>query len=82
MAPKDETNPARRRGELNRKLRQEFLAGAEERSRRELGRGLTPDELERILKVSGRSPRAIGRSSAQDLHDRARRVMDVRRDAG
>ncbi len=39
-----------KRAELNRKLRQKFVAGAEERSRRELGRGLTPDEMDRILK--------------------------------
>jgi hypothetical protein len=39
-----------RRAELNRELRQAFIDGAEERSRRELGRGLTQDELDRILK--------------------------------
>ena len=38
-----------RRQELNRKLRRAFLEGAEERSQRELGRGLTADELRRIL---------------------------------
>jgi GNAT superfamily N-acetyltransferase len=46
----DEEKRARRRAELNRKLRQPFVDGAEERSQRELGRGLTPDELERVLK--------------------------------
>jgi hypothetical protein len=39
---------ARRQG-LNRRLRQEFLEGAEETSRRVLGRGLTEDKLLRIL---------------------------------
>jgi GNAT superfamily N-acetyltransferase len=46
----EEANPQRRRVELNRKLRQAFIEGAEERSRQELGRGLTPDELNRILR--------------------------------
>jgi hypothetical protein len=35
---------------LNRRLRAEFMAGAEEDSRRRLGRGLTADELERVLR--------------------------------
>lgn len=48
-APESE-DPRARRAELNRKLRQAFIEGAEERSRRELGRGLTPDELDRILR--------------------------------
>ncbi len=39
-----------RRLELNRKLRQAFLEGAEERSQHELGRGLTEEELRRILR--------------------------------
>jgi hypothetical protein len=34
---------------LNRRLRLEFLAGAEEDSWRRLGRGLTADEQERVL---------------------------------
>jgi len=34
---------------LNRKLRLAFIAGAEERSRREVGRPLTADELRRVL---------------------------------
>jgi hypothetical protein len=41
---------AARRRELNQKLRRAFLEGAEERSQRELGRGLTADELRRILR--------------------------------
>ena len=39
-----------RRLELNRKLRRAFVEGAEERSQRESGRGLTEDELRRILR--------------------------------
>ena len=35
---------------LNRRLRMEFLAGAEEDSRQRLGRGLTAEELERELR--------------------------------
>lgn len=35
---------------LNRRLRAEFIAGAEERSRERIGRGLTVDELKRILR--------------------------------
>ena len=41
---------AARRRELNRKLRRAFIEGAEERSRGELGRGLTEDELRRVLR--------------------------------
>jgi hypothetical protein len=40
----------RRKAALNRRLRQAFVDGAEERSRRELGRGLTAEELERVLR--------------------------------
>ena len=38
------------RDRLNRRLRAAFLAGAEEDSRRRLGRGLTREELERVLR--------------------------------
>jgi len=38
------------RKRLNERLRAEFIAGAEEDSRRRLGRGLTRDELERVLR--------------------------------
>jgi hypothetical protein len=38
-----------RRTRLNQRLRQAFIAGAEEDSRRRLGRGLTAEELERVL---------------------------------
>ncbi len=39
-----------RRARLNERLRQAFLEGAEEDSRRRLGRGLTEKELERVLR--------------------------------
>jgi hypothetical protein len=35
---------------LNRRLRREFIAGAEEDSRRRLGRGLTAEELVRVVR--------------------------------
>ena len=38
-----------RRERLNKRLRAAFLEGAEEDSRRRLGRGLATEELERIL---------------------------------
>jgi hypothetical protein len=38
-----------RRSRLNKRLRQAFLEGAEEDSRRRLGRGLSVEELERVL---------------------------------
>jgi hypothetical protein len=37
------------RARLNQRLRQAFIEGAEEDSRRRLGRGLTAEELERVL---------------------------------
>ena len=50
-----------RRRDLNQRLRLAFIAGAEERSRRTVGRGLTDDELRRVMSrypgdVTGRSP--------------------------
>ena len=39
-----------RRARLNRRLRQAFVAGAEQDSRRRLGRGLTAEEMERVLR--------------------------------
>jgi hypothetical protein len=39
-----------RRADLNRRLRAAFVEGAEEDSRRRLGRGLTREELERVLR--------------------------------
>jgi hypothetical protein len=44
--PSASVDPARRRQLLNERLRAEFIAGAEEDSRRRLGRGLTKEELE------------------------------------
>jgi hypothetical protein len=38
-----------RRHDLNRRLRAESLEGAEERSRKAHGRGLTDEELRRII---------------------------------
>jgi hypothetical protein len=40
---------AERRRELNRRLRLAFVAGAEARSRETVGRGLTADELRRVI---------------------------------
>ena len=48
--PRQPIERAPRRTELNRKLRRAFVEGAEERSQRELGRGLTTEELRRILR--------------------------------
>jgi hypothetical protein len=39
-----------RRARLNQRLRQSFIEGAEEDWRRRLGRGLTAEELERVLR--------------------------------
>jgi hypothetical protein len=39
-----------RRARLNKRLREAFIAGAEEDSRRRLGRGLTAEDLERVLR--------------------------------
>jgi hypothetical protein len=39
-----------RRTRLNQRLRQAFITGAEEDSRRRLGLGLTAEELERVLR--------------------------------
>jgi hypothetical protein len=47
--PRQPTGSASRRSALNRRLRIAFIAGAEDRSRRELGRPLNADELSRIL---------------------------------
>ena len=47
--PRQPTGSASRRSALNRRLRVAFIAGAEERSRDTAGRGLTDEELERII---------------------------------
>jgi hypothetical protein len=44
------TGSARQRSALNRRRRIAFIAGAEEQSQREAGRGLTEQELERVLR--------------------------------
>jgi len=46
----DDEAARRTKAELNRGLRQAFIDGAEGRSRCALGRGLTADELERVLR--------------------------------
>jgi hypothetical protein len=48
--PSQPTDSSNRFRQLNRRLRVAFIAGAEERSRRELGRGLSEEELERVLR--------------------------------
>jgi hypothetical protein len=50
MRPDPEPGQIARRAELNRRLRRAFVEGAEERSRQEHGRGLTADELRRVLR--------------------------------
>jgi hypothetical protein len=47
---KDEDDRAAKRRRLNERLRAEFIAGAAEDSRRRLGRGLTREELEPVLR--------------------------------
>ena len=44
------TGSASRRSALNRRLRIAFIAGAEERSRETMGRGLSEEELGRVLR--------------------------------
>jgi hypothetical protein len=46
----DDDAARRKKAERNRRLRQAFIDGAEERSRRALGRGPTAEELERVLR--------------------------------
>ena len=48
--PSRPVDPADWRRHMNLRLRLEYLTGAEEESRRRLGRGLTQLELERILR--------------------------------
>lgn len=42
--------PEQHRARLNQRLRQAFIEGAEEDSQWRLGRGLTAEELERVLR--------------------------------
>lgn len=46
----DERTDEEYRADLNRPLRTVWVQGAEEESRRRLGRPLTKDELERVLR--------------------------------
>ena len=48
--PSQLTDSCNRFRELNRRLRVAFIAVAEEQSQREAGRGLTEQELERVLR--------------------------------
>ena len=48
--PSQPTGSASRRSALNRRLRIAFIAGAEARSRETAGRGLSDEELERVLR--------------------------------
>jgi hypothetical protein len=48
--PRQPIGSASRRSALNRRLRIAFIAGAEERSRETTGRGLTDEELGRVLR--------------------------------
>jgi len=50
LADFDSAIAAARRRDLNRRLRAAFLAGAEEHSLQSRGRGLTEEELERMLR--------------------------------
>jgi hypothetical protein len=47
---RDTRTTTRRKADLNRRLRLAFVQGAEERSRSEHGRGLTANELRRVLR--------------------------------
>jgi hypothetical protein len=65
----------RRRARLDQRLRRAFIVGAEEDSRRRLGRGLTVEELERVLRRYlgdlPESPKPVGdaRRATGSLHD-------------
>ena len=48
--PRQPTESASRRSALNRRLLIAFIAGAEEDSRSRLGRGLSEEELRRVLR--------------------------------
>jgi hypothetical protein len=48
--PRQPTGSSRCLRELNRRLPVAFIAGAEETSRREVGRGLSEDERERVVR--------------------------------
>ena len=48
--PQQTVDPAERRRRLNERLRAVSIEGAEQDSLRRLGRGLTAEELERVLR--------------------------------
>ena len=48
--PRQAPGSVSRRRELNRRLRAAFITGAEEDSRSRLGRGLSEEELQRVLR--------------------------------
>jgi len=48
--PRQPSGSTSRSRELNRRLRVAFIAGAEERSRETVGRGLSEEELRRVLR--------------------------------
>ena len=48
--PERPIDPADWQRKMNARLRLDFIAGAEEDSRKRLGRGLTKDELDRVLR--------------------------------
>jgi hypothetical protein len=50
VQPMDDDAQRASRDKLNRKLRQAFVESVEERSHKALGRGLTKEELERVLR--------------------------------
>jgi hypothetical protein len=50
MSDREPLRRDHQRVRLNERLRAAFLAGAEEESQRRLGRGLTRDELDRVLR--------------------------------
>ena len=69
----DANTLAARRRELNQRLRLAFIAGAEERSRQTAGRGLTDEELRRVME---RYPGDVAERSGADPG--ARRGADSR----
>jgi hypothetical protein len=66
--------PDDRRVRLNQRLRQEFIDGAEEESRRRLGRGLTAEEWEWVLRHYPGDPQNSGRRSSFARLGRWRRL--------
>src|SRR5215203_4953128 len=65
-----------RRADLNRRLMAAFVEGAEEDSRRRLGRGLTEDELDRVLRRYPGAAKARGEAFAPAGASRRRSHLD------